>query len=221
MRIFSNTAVSVDGKLATAAYGHVEIGSSEDRRFMHVLRAQADAILVGGRTFRSWPRPQAERLSALGPDDPRPDRIGPMINAVLSGRGLVVERPAPRWPDARVRLIVFGPPELDVADHQGAFGAEVRTRQAADVGWVLDELQGMGCRSVLVEGGGTLIAAIMETGRLQELFVTVAPLLLGGRDAPTLLDGAGLDAPVELRLRGVRPFGEEIFLHYEVGSRRG
>ncbi len=221
MRVFSNSAMSLDGRLSTSAYDHVDLGSREDRRFMSVLRAQADAVLVGGRTFRNWPRPLIERESALGPQDPRPDRPGPMINAVLTRAGVVQERPAPRWPDPRVRLIVFGPPELDEAEHRAALGAELRTRAAPDVGWVLDELQALGCRSVLVEGGGELIAAVLERGRLDELFVTVAPVLLGGRGAPSLVDGPDLAPPVALRLLGLRRFEEEIFLHYEVGGRRG
>lgn len=218
MRVFSNSAMTVDGKLATAAYDHLDFSSREDRRYMSVLRAQADAVLVGGRTFRNWPRPLVERLSALGPGDAPPDRAGPMINAVLTRRGVVGESPAPRWPDPRVKLLVFGPPELDARAHREAFGAEVCARGEPDVGWVLDELQARGCRSVLVEGGGELIAAVLAAGRLCELFVTVAPVLLGGREAPTLVDGPGFSAPVDLRLQGLREVDGEVFLHYVVGA---
>ena len=215
MRVFSNSAMSVDGKLGTVAHDHVAIGSAEDRRFMSVLRAQADAVLVGGKTFRNWPLPLVEADGALRAEDPPADRRGPIINAVLTRSG-VAQVSARRWPDPRVRLVVFGPPTLDAVAHQRALGAEVRTHDQPDVAWVLDQLEAMGCRSVLVEGGGDLIFAVLAAGRLTELFVTVAPKLIGGATAPTPLDGDGLCAEdiVNLRLSGLRRVDDELFLHY-------
>lgn len=211
--------MSADGKLGTVAHDHVAIGSAEDRRFMSVLRAQADAVLVGGQTFRNWPLPLIEDPADLRDEDPRPDRPGPMVNAVLTRTGLLDAHPRPgRWPDPRVRLVVFGPPGLDAQAHQAHLGAELRSRVAPDVGWVLDELWAMGCRSVLIEGGGDLIFSVLRAGRLDEVFLTVAPKLIGGARAPTPLDGEGLpvDEIVDLRLRGLRRVDDELFLHYEV-----
>lgn len=219
MRVFSNSAMSADGKLGTVAHDHVAIGSAEDRRFMSVLRAQADAVLVGGQTFRNWPLPLVEDPADLRPGDPPACRAGPVVNAVLTRSGLLGARARPgRWPDPRVRLVVFGPPGLDAAAHRERFGAEVRTRAEPDVTWVLDELQALGCRSILVEGGGDLIFSVLSAGRLDEVFLTLAPKLIGGARAPTPLDGEGLPADriVDLRLRSVRRVDDELFLHYEV-----
>ena len=211
--------MSADGKLGTVAHDHVAIGSAEDRRFMSVLRAQADAVLVGGQTFRNWPLPLVEDPAALGPDDPQPERSGPVVNAVLTRTGLLDARPRPgRWPDPSVRLVVFGPPDLDARAHQERFGAEVRTHPTPQVGWVLDQLGEMGCRTVLVEGGGDLIFSVLRAGRLDELFLTISPKLIGGARAPTPLDGEGLSVEeiVPLRLRDIRRVDDELFLHYEV-----
>jgi len=57
VRVFSNTAMSADGKIGTRLHDHIAAGSAEDRRMMSELRAQADAVLVGGKTFRNWPLP--------------------------------------------------------------------------------------------------------------------------------------------------------------------
>jgi len=221
LRVFSNSAISVDGKLGTSSLDHLVIGSDEDRRLMSVLRAQADAVLVGGQTFRNWPLPLVESPSALRPEDRRSDRDGLIINAVLTRVGITsASAVAKRWPDPRVRLLVFGPPTLDVDAHRQALGAEVFTSEEPGVAWVLDELQAMGCRSVLVEGGGDLIARVLRSGRLSELFVTLAPVLIGGVSAPTLLDGAGLraDELVKLRLQSVKRVDDELFLHYTLRS---
>jgi len=222
MRVFSNSAMSADGKLGTFAHDHVAIGSAEDRRRMQVLRAQADAVLVGGKTFRNWPLPLVEDPGALRPEEERGPRSRPMINAVITRRGLLDARERPgRWPDPRVELLVFTGPGVDAGAHRDRFGAELFALDDLTVDAVLRELKRRGCRSVLVEGGGDLIFAVLSAGWLDELFITLCPMLIGGASAPTPLDGPGLraDALVDLRLVDVERVDEELFLHYEV--RRG
>lgn len=222
MRVFSNHAMSADGKIGTAAHDLVPVGSREDRRMMQVIRARADAVVVGGRTFRNWGLPLIEDPLDLGPDEQPIERAGPMVNAVLSRSGVLDARHFPgRWPTDRVRLVLFGAPGIDAEAHAERFGAEVRTRPEPDVLWVLDELQAMGCRSVLIEGGGDLMFQVLAAGRLDELYLTVAPKLIGGAAAPTPVDGAGLALSeiVDLRLLDLRRVDDELFLHYEV--RRG
>lgn len=215
MRVFSNTAMSADGKIGTFRHDHIAVGSAEDRRVMSELRAQADVVLVGGKTFRNWPLPMIERTDHL----PWPrERTRPLLNAVLTRRGVLAADPA-RWPDPRVQLLVFGGPELDGPAHERHLGAEVECTGSPGVGWVLDRLEARGCRSVLIEGGGDLIFRCLAADRLDELFITVCPLIIGGAQAPTPADGPGFDAAHlrGLRLRGARHHGDEVFLHYSVG----
>lgn len=214
MRVFSNTAMSADGKIGTHRHDHLAVGSDEDRRVMSELRARADAVLVGGKTFRNWPLPMIERAAHL-PWPHRRDR--PLLNAVLTRRGVLGASPE-RWPDPRVTLLVLGGPGLDGQGHAEAFGAEFETTAEPDIGWALDRLAARGCRSVLVEGGGDLIFRCLDADRLDELFITVCPLIIGGTGAPTPADGPGFDADQlrRLRLREARHAGDEVFLHYEV-----
>lgn len=219
MKVFSNTAMSADGKIGTFRHDHVAIGSVEDRRFMSELRARADAVLVGGRTFRNWPLPLVEDEGALHYP---PRREGPVVNAVLTRAG-VLEASAARWPEPRVELLVLGQSGLDAAAHRERFGAEVVTSPEPTVAWALEELAARGCRRVLVEGGGDLIFQCLASGRLDEMFITVCPLIVGGAKAPTPADGAGFDADhlQRLRLRDARHVGDEVFLHYAVGAEKG
>lgn len=208
MRVFTNTAVSIDGKIADRDRTPAMFSSKADLRRMRALRSQADAVLVGGATFRAWPLPLTERPF---------ERPAPITNAVLTARG-VLDAEARRWPDPRARLLVLGPDRLDAEAHRARFGAEVITSPAADPVWALDVLAARGCRSILVEGGGGLIAPLVAAGRVDTLHVTVCPVLIGGASAPTLLDGAGFASGgfPRLSLRALEREGDELFLVYDV-----
>lgn len=210
--VLSNTAVSIDGKIATAARARESLGSTEDRRRMRVLRDSVDAVLVGGATFRTWGFP----LRGTGAAAP-PDRLRPLINAVLTRRG-VVDAPHLRFPDSRVTLLVLGGGQVDAARHQAELGAVVEQAPDPSPRWALERLRARGCKRVLVEGGGDLIAQLLAEGLLSELHVTLCPLVVGGVAAPTLADGPGflVGALPRLQLLACEPVGDEVFLRYAV-----
>lgn len=190
------------------------LGSAEDRRRMAVLRSEADAVLVGGATFRTWRVPLVEREAWLG--RPVVSRSRPLINAVLTNQGLL-GAPWLRFPDPRVVVHVFGPPGLSRAGHEAALGAQVHATSQPTVGWVLSELARQGCETVLVEGGGSLLAPMLAAGEVDELCVTVCPIVLGG-SAPSLVDGPGfsVDSAPRLELVSQECAGDEVFLRYRV-----
>jgi len=208
MWVFSNTAVSLDGRIGTAGGDHFNVGTDEDRRRMGIFRGKADAVFVGGETFRMGPEPIIEASSLTQPQVKRP-----LINAVLTRRGITEALTRP-WDEPRVRLVVFGPQTLDSAAH-AAVGAEVR--EAGEPVAVLDQLCEMGCEAVLVEGGGDLIFQLIAAGRLDTIFMTLAPRIIGGRGAPSLADGAGFAASdiADFRLSDIEQVGDELFLRYD------
>ena len=208
MEVFSNTAVSLDGRIGTSDGARVNVGSAEDRRRMGILRAKADAVFVGGGTFRMGPQPIIEPVGM---------KVGlgrrPLINAVISRRGIANEVVKP-WREPRVDLHVFGPASLDVDAHR-SIGAALHC--AADPSEVLDQLAAMGCERVLVEGGGDLIFQLVAARRLNTIYMTLAPRIIGGRGAPSLADGEGF-SPAEIadfRLVDLEVVGDEIFLRYD------
>jgi 5-amino-6-(5-phosphoribosylamino)uracil reductase len=210
MRVFSNNAMSLDGKLATRRQDHVALGSDEDRRWMGVLRAGSDGVLIGGATFRNWDLPCVE-ARGQGPHSP----TSPIVNAVLTRTG-VGPRESRFFREPRTRPVILGGPGAELAGFP-AHVAVHRSEGPSTVAWALDLLEHeYGCRSLLVEGGGDLLFRLLEIERLDELFVTLCPSIVGGRDATTLVDGEGFLAGQlrQLRLLDFRRVEEEIFLHY-------
>ena len=78
-------------------------------------------------------------------------------------------------------------------------------------------------KRLLCEGGGELNDALFRAGLVNELHLTICPRIFGGRDAPTIADGAGvlkLGDAARLRLKSSRRIGEELFLVYKVQTAR-
>jgi 5-amino-6-(5-phosphoribosylamino)uracil reductase len=212
MRVFSNTAVSADGRIATVKFDHVRLGDEADLAAMSEIRAKADAVFVGGRSFRNYAQPLVERSAH------RVARPRPMVNAVLTRRGILdasIERR--RWEAAGAELWIFGSDEIDRDAHE-AIAARVLTTASPSASWVLDTLGAEGLANVLVEGGGDVLFQLLAANRLDEMYVTHCPWIIGGVGAPSLCDGAGFDADAmrRLELLDMHASGSELFLHYRV-----
>jgi 5-amino-6-(5-phosphoribosylamino)uracil reductase len=216
MRVVSNTAVALDGRIATARYDHFALGTPLDRAYMSVLRARSDAVLVGGRTFRNWPLPLVpdpaalETLRAAGFPDVEVPPIAPRRwkNVVVT-RTLDLPRAARFWGDPRVEPLVYAPVAGELP---GLVVGPTEPRAIAA------DLARRGVTHLLLECGGDLLSQWLAAGLVDELYVTVCPLLLGGVGAPTLVDGPGFDyagAP-RLELLHAHAVGSELYCRYAV-----
>jgi len=213
--VFTNSAMSLDGKLGPVSYDHLRLGTDEDLRRMSWLRAQADAVLVGGRTWRAWSLPLIEDPAVV-----TRARARPVINAVLtlSGRGA---RDGRFFEHPGTRPVFFAGADADLSGFPPGTGLH-RAAGEPDLGWVLELLErDYGVESLLVEAGGALIAQLLELDRVDELNVTLCPLILGGQGGPSLVDGPGFDAGTmrRLELSAHEVVGDEIYLRYRVLSR--
>jgi len=204
-----NCAASIDGKIAVRLRRQTRLSSSEDLERLRALRAGADAILVGVGTVLA---DDPGLLAPLG-SGKRPLRI------VLDSKGRTP--PTARVLDGRApTLIVTAEPSSATFPN-----AEVLRlgRGRVDLGALLDELGRRGVARLLVEGGGEVIHSFLAARMADELFVFVADLVLGGRDAPTLADGEGastLEEAVRARFVSAQRLEGGLLLHYRFGDAR-
>jgi diaminohydroxyphosphoribosylaminopyrimidine deaminase/5-amino-6-(5-phosphoribosylamino)uracil reductase len=174
-------AMSLDGRIATATGESQWISSAGGRRWALELREEHGAILVGSGTVLA--------------DDPRLDRrlglaAGPNLRVVLDRRL--------RTPPAARLFTVEGPvlvytqsTDRERIDALKGQGAELALLPAVEPAAVLADLYGRGVQSVLVEGGGEVLASFVGAGCYDRVMVDCAPLLIGGRGAPGPLAGEG------------------------------
>jgi diaminohydroxyphosphoribosylaminopyrimidine deaminase/5-amino-6-(5-phosphoribosylamino)uracil reductase len=181
-------ASSLDGRTATASGESRWVSGERARRRSLELREEHDAILIGSGTLLA--------------DDPRlTRRLGradhPIVRCVLDRR---LRMPASaRLFDEEGRVLVY------TAGVDGERAAALGERGAELVGGDLDpasvlrDLARRGVRSVLVEGGGTVAATFYEAACWDRIVAFVAPRLIGGRGAPTALDGSGVASLADAR----------------------
>jgi len=208
VKVVSNNAVSLDGRINSRERRFAMLGSAADHARMSALRAQADAVLVGGATFRNWPHPALPDAA-----DRRRLRGRPWTVVVSRTMQLPVTREFLAEPAFRPLFLTRRgavPPQ---------FAAEVEAFDGSDlpVPWMLDALARRGVQTLLLEAGGDLLFQFLAADAVDEMHVTVCPLVLGG-DAPSLADGAGFDlvAGRRLQLLAHEAAGDELFLHYAV-----
>jgi riboflavin biosynthesis pyrimidine reductase len=211
-RVVADMVASVDGR-ATVQGRSVALGHPADRALLRELRTEADAILVGTGTLA------AERYADLLEDEQRARRVAagrpehPVV-ATVSRRLTLPVAEAPVLSQPGVPVVVFtesdGPAPATGADLDVVRFAPGTLTLAGG----LAALAERGVRGVLCEGGPGLLRRLVAEGGLDDLLVTVAPLLAGGQ-APSILEGdAFTPDPARLALREAHRADDHLFLHY-------
>jgi 5-amino-6-(5-phosphoribosylamino)uracil reductase len=207
-------AMTADGKIASGDHGPPEFGSEADRAHLEDRIAEADAVLFGAATLRAHGTtvlvPQAKLHQGRQP----PQIVGTR-SARLDPQLPFFRQPVPRWLlSTRAGAAAWQQrPEC----FERTFTAE-RADGAIDWPSALAELAQAGVVRLAAIGGGELVASLLAVGAIDDIWLTVCPVVLGGRSAPTPVEGEGFplaQAP-RLSLLSARPVGEEIFLHYRV-----
>src|SRR6266700_2656486 len=178
-------AVSLDGKIATRTGDSRWIAGDEARARAHELRHQYDAILVGSGTVLA--------------DDPLlTDRSGrprrrPLLRVILDDR-LRLPNDYQLSQTAREQpVLLFTSSEAEPSSELKQLGVElVRIEGGArNLLAMMNELAVREIQSVLAEGGGTLAGALMDAGLVDKVTFFIAPMIIGGLNAPTAVAGTG------------------------------
>jgi riboflavin biosynthesis pyrimidine reductase len=198
-----NMVATADGKAALDGRTR-GLGGVADRALFHHLRTRVDAVMVGRRTAA------IERYPRLVRDEALRER---RAQAGLAPDPLAVIVSSPRAHDEH------DVPLLDDDEQPSLVLTAPVTRPDApfDPRPLLEELRAHhGVRLLLSEGGPTLNAALLEYGLVDELFLSITPLLAGGEDARTIVGGAPLPSTVELELMTLLEHDGELFARYAV-----
>ncbi len=178
-------AMSLDGRTALANGDSQWISGPPARAWVHELRAECDAVIVGGGTVRQ----DDPLLTSRGRRQPEPLRV------VLS-RALELPAGARLWDCSSAPTLVAHGPEAPGERRAWleALGVERLELAACEPAALLEALAKRGCNQVLWECGPALAAAAVRQGCVQRIAAVIAPKLLGGVAARTPLGDLGLSA---------------------------
>ncbi len=181
--VIAKCAMTLDGKIATRT-GHSRwVTSEESRRMVHELRDIVDGILVGSRTVMMDNPSLTTRLGKENSHDPV--RIILDAEEYLSADRTVfqVKSKSPTWVAvASGRTYEYAAQTIRVP----------RGKEGVDIAALMDELGKREITSLLIEGGGTTLASAFEAGVVDKVCFFIAPKIVGGRDAVTAVEGAGV-----------------------------
>lgn len=231
---FVNFVMSHDGRVSFNAPGHMGGGDvsrrdTHDRWLMGLLRARADAVLVGGSSIATagnhvW-TPAAvfpEDAAAFAALRSYENRAAVPLLVVLTRSGALPEH-APALDN----------PDLPVLVATTQRGAEQARRILGARDWInylpmgeqvhqrtlMQRLHAdFGVNHLLVEGGPQIYAALLNDGLIDDAFTTLSPIMIGATDAqrrPSLIEGVafGYVDPPQMQLLSLHRHGSHLYLH--------
>ncbi len=215
-RVILSAAVSVDGKIATVQ-GDAGLSSRADKRRVHLLRSRADAIMIGKNTLELDDPLLTARLA--GGRNP--------VRVILDSRGTISSGSKILRTSGSVPTIIAVTKSISEDDmlrlRRSPAEVVVHGTEEVDIRALLADLHTRGIRLLLVEGGGIINWYFVKHGLADEVIVTVAPYLVGGQSAASLIRGAGFPSIADsarLRLRSVSRFKDEVVLEYAIRQKR-
>ncbi|MFP4693122.1 MAG: RibD family protein [Halothece sp.] len=215
-------AMSADGKIADVARSAAGFSSAIDRAHLERQVGIADAVLFGAGTLRAHGSAMSignSDLISLRREKQKPDQP---IQIVCTRSGLIpadirfFQQKIPRW-------LLTTPKGATPWQNKAQNGFDeiiIPDNPEGEIDWqeALKVLKHKGVEHLAVLGGGELIADLFESQLLDELWLTVCPILLGGKNAPTPIEGNGLslENAQKLNLLSVENIEQEVFLHYQI-----
>ena len=194
--VFINIAMTADGKIDTFQRKGAAISSEQDKERVDRLRADADAVMVGGKTLLDEDPKltvksealRAERLARGLP--PNPMKVGIVTEARL--------KPDSEFLNTGPASIVIFTTRWTSKPHVSELksrGVDVYVDDSEKVNLILalETLKELGVERLMVEGGATLNFELLRLGLVDEVNAYIAPMIFGGANAPTMAAGSGLE----------------------------
>ncbi len=207
-----NAGMTLDGKIASKTR-NAEISCEKDLERVHQIRKGVDAIMVGiGTILDDDPRLTVHKIPGKKDDNP--------LRVVVDSKGRTPLDARVLNDDARTLIAVSKSAPVDnVNKIKGKADVFVCGKSKVDLVCLMEELYRRGVKTLLLEGGATLNWGMFEEGLVDEVSVAVSPVIVGGKDALSLVEGAGFEMikeGVKLKLKKHYQLGSDLILEYEV-----
>jgi 2,5-diamino-6-(ribosylamino)-4(3H)-pyrimidinone 5'-phosphate reductase len=210
--VIINCAMSADGKIALPSRKQFRISCDEDIERMYQLRNDSDAVLVGIETILSDdPKLTVKEKFVKNPNQP--------IRIILDSKcrtpvnALAV--------DDRAKTLIFTiiKCEKNFNENVEIIKCKPDENGYINIKSILEILHNRGIKTLMVEGGGTVIWSFLKIGLVDDFFVYIAPIIVGGKNTPTISDGEGIksfDELLHLKIISMKKLGPGVLFHYKM-----
>jgi len=209
--VIINCAMSADGKIALPNRKQLRISCDKDIERMYKLRNEFDAVLVGiGSILTDNPKLTVKEKYVKNPCQPirivldskcRTPIDSQVVNQITKTY-IITNKRCDKTFDNNVEVIEC-PKDID-----GLINLET----------MLDILHKRGIKTLMVEGGGTVIWSFLRNGLVDDVYVYIAPIIIGGKMTPTMTDGLGIkskDELISLKIVTIKSLENGILVHYK------
>jgi 5-amino-6-(5-phosphoribosylamino)uracil reductase len=215
-------AMTADGKIADYQSSAARFGSVNDRTHLEQQVSLADAVLFGAGTLRAY----GSTMSVSNPlllqerkarsQSPQPVQIVVSASGNLDSQWRFFQQPIPRW------LITIpgndGKWQSKAEFERIVIAPIIAQEKNSIINWTktFQQLAELGLNKLAILGGGELVASLLAENLIDELWLTVCPIIFGGKSAPTPVEGTGFiqSQGIKLQLLEVKHIEQELFLHY-------
>ncbi len=218
-------AMSADGKIADAARSPARFGSKADKVHLECQIACSDAVLFGAGTLRAYgttltvSNPKLLQQRTQAGKSPQPVYIVISNSGNLDPEIRFFAQPVRRWLlTTAAGAHCWTQKEIFSSNKFESIFVFETPKRNIDISANLENLANLGISKLAVLGGGELVASMVELDLIDEFWLTICPLILGGNNAPTPVEGKGFFAPLNPRLQlvEVHTVEQEVFLNYRL-----
>ena len=211
--VIMKTAMTLDGKIASVTGDSKWITGVESRRYVHVIRDRVASVMVGINTVIRDNPMLTTRLDDREGTNP--------IRIVADSKGIIHEDSNIIKTAHEVDTILVSTSAIDKLKEKMLTEKGVRIIKAdgidgrVDLVKIMEELYKLEIDSMLLEGGGSLNASAIDAGIVDKIMVFTAPKIIGGKDAPTSVEGDGIKdmcKAISLKNVSVKRFEEDILM---------
>jgi 2,5-diamino-6-(ribosylamino)-4(3H)-pyrimidinone 5'-phosphate reductase len=204
--------MSADGKIALPTRKQLKISCDEDIERMYELRNKSDAILVGISTILSDDPKLTVKEQYMNKKN-QPIRIILDTNCETPADALAVNN------QAKTFIITSKKCSKKFNDNVEIIHCKTNNSGLIDLKSLLELLYNRDIKTLMVEGGGTVIWNFLNERLVDDLYIYMAPMIIGGNKTPTMAEGEGinsLDELISLEIVDINRLGPGVLFHYQM-----
>jgi diaminohydroxyphosphoribosylaminopyrimidine deaminase/5-amino-6-(5-phosphoribosylamino)uracil reductase len=205
--------MTLDGKTASRSGDSKWISGEQSREYVHHLRNRYSSILVGINTVLKDNPDLTTRLQGVKGRNP--------LRIIVDSKGRIPSEANVLQTEDDKRTIIAATDDMpEIKQRQlRDKGIEIiitdKRNGKVDIMQLVEELGKRGVDSLLVEGGGTVAASFLEEGLINKVAIFIAPVIIGGKTAPTPVMGAGVNFISDgyrLKHQSITTFGRDVLI---------